>query len=369
MTTPPGCRRRRACTIPRHEHDALRRGLRRGHEGPEVARDREPGPHRAEEPAPPRGLRLRGQHRRRRRHPHPDAPRLPRARDAAPWASPFPPPGALRGRASSSCRATRARRRRARRSSRAIVAEEGQSLLGWRDVPTDDSPIGPTARSVEPGFRQVFVGRGPARARPRRVRAQALRDPQARRARGGAPAGSPSKDTSTCRACPSHTLIYKGMLSADQIETMFPDVTDPLVESALALVHQRFSHQHLPVVAARPPVPLHRPQRRDQHPARQHQLDARARGPLPLGAARRRPPEALPHHHRGRQRLGHLRQRARVPGHGRAAPAPGRAHDDPRALGGPRVDEPRAQGLLRVPRLPDGALGRPGLDRLHRRHA
>src|SRR5207245_11499574 len=44
----------------------------------------------------------------------------------------------------------------------------------------------------------------------------------------------------------ANTLIYKGMLSADQIEGMFPDVTDPLVESALALVHQRFSTNTFP---------------------------------------------------------------------------------------------------------------------------
>src|SRR5262249_58585031 len=44
----------------------------------------------------------------------------------------------------------------------------------------------------------------------------------------------------------ARTLVYKGMLSADQIETMYPDVTDPSVESALALVHQRFSTNTFP---------------------------------------------------------------------------------------------------------------------------
>src|SRR5262249_58776116 len=41
-----------------------------------------------------------------------------------------------------------------------IVHEEGQTILGWREVPTDDSPVGPTARSVEPVMKQVFVARG-----------------------------------------------------------------------------------------------------------------------------------------------------------------------------------------------------------------
>ena len=68
------------------------------------------------------------------------------------------------------------------------------------------------------------------------------------------------------------------MLTADQIEPMFPDLTDPDVESALALVHQRFSTNTFPSWPLAHPVPLHRAQRRDQHAARQHQLDARARG-------------------------------------------------------------------------------------------
>ena len=55
-----------------------------------------------------------------------------------------------------------------------------------------------------------------------------------------------SGSTSTCPSLSANTLIYKGMLSADQIEGMFPDVTDPLVESALALVHQRFSTNTFP---------------------------------------------------------------------------------------------------------------------------
>jgi glutamate synthase (ferredoxin) len=126
-----------------------------------------------------------------------------------------------------------------------IIREEGQTLLGWRDVPTDDSPVGPTARSVEPVFKQVFIGRGPAvpdRAAferklyviRKRVEHAIWRSELGERKFFYLPSLS------------SNTLIYKGMLSADQIETMYPDVTDPLVESALALVHQRFSTNTFP---------------------------------------------------------------------------------------------------------------------------
>ena len=166
----------------------------------------------------------------------------------------------------------------------------------------------------------------------------------------------------------ANTLIYKGMLSADQIEGMFPDVTDPLVDSALALVHQRFSTNTFPS------WPLAHPYRLIAHNGEintlrgQHQLDARARGDLPLLGAGGRPREDHAGGGGGRQRLRRLRQRARVPRDGGAAAAAGRAHDDPRGLGRPRRHERGAQGLLRVPRLPHGALGRPRLHRLHRRH-
>jgi len=126
-----------------------------------------------------------------------------------------------------------------------IVVEEGQVVLGWRPVPTDSSPIGPSARSVEPTFEQVFVARGaavPDRAAFERklyiIRKRAEHEVR--------------KSAITTRqyfylpSLSANTLIYKGMLSADQIEGMFPDVTDPLVESALALVHQRFSTNTFP---------------------------------------------------------------------------------------------------------------------------
>ena len=79
------------------------------------------------------------------------------------------------------------------------------------------------------------------------------------------------------RACRRSTLIYKGMLTADQIEPMFPDLARSGRRVGARAGAPALQHQHVPVVAARAPVPLHRAQRRDQHAARQHQLDARAR--------------------------------------------------------------------------------------------
>jgi glutamate synthase (NADPH) large chain len=126
-----------------------------------------------------------------------------------------------------------------------IVEEEGQCLLGWRDVPTDDHMLGASARSVEPTIKQVFVGRGPGV----RDRAQFERKLYViRRLFEKAIVGLdiPDRTFAYVPSLSCNTLIYKGMLSADQIETMYPDLVDPDMESALALVHQRFSTNTFP---------------------------------------------------------------------------------------------------------------------------
>jgi glutamate synthase (NADPH/NADH) large chain len=126
-----------------------------------------------------------------------------------------------------------------------IVEEEGQVLLGWRDVPTDDRMLGDSACTVEPTIKQVFVGRGPA------VRDRAHFERKLyviRRLFEKAMVGLdiPEKTFAYVPSLSCNTLIYKGMLSADQIESMYPDLVDPDMESALALVHQRFSTNTFP---------------------------------------------------------------------------------------------------------------------------
>jgi glutamate synthase (NADPH/NADH) large chain len=126
-----------------------------------------------------------------------------------------------------------------------IVEEEGQVLLGWRDVPTDDHLLGDSARAVEPTIKQVLVGAG----RAVRDRAQFERKLYViRRLFEKAMVGLdiPERTFAYVPSLSCNTLIYKGMLSADQIETMYPDLVDPDMESALALVHQRFSTNTFP---------------------------------------------------------------------------------------------------------------------------
>ena len=114
-------------------------------------------------------------------------------------------------------------------------------------------------------------------------------------------------------------------------------------------------------------LPHGRAQRRDQHAARQRQLDGGAAGVRVVAAVRRRHHQAVADLLRGP--VGHrlLRQRARVPGDGRLQPGARRHDADPRGVGRQPADGWQAPRLLRVSRLPDGAVGRPGRHGLHRR--
>jgi glutamate synthase (NADPH) large chain len=109
-----------------------------------------------------------------------------------------------------------------------IVEGEGQRLLGWRDVPVDLGKIGSTAAAVAPAFEQLFVTGS-------ELQLYVIRKLIERA----------TQDAYVC-SLSSRTLIYKGMLTASQIAGMFPDLSDPGVESALALVHQRFSTNTFP---------------------------------------------------------------------------------------------------------------------------
>ena len=130
-----------------------------------------------------------------------------------------------------------------------IVAEEAQTLLGWRDVPTDDTPLGETARQGEPAIRQVFIGRGGGRGDGPDAQAWFERKLYVIRKRIAREADGLALDESHLfyiASLSSQTIVYKGMLIADQVTTMFPDLVEPDFESALALVHSRFSTNTFP---------------------------------------------------------------------------------------------------------------------------
>jgi glutamate synthase (NADPH) large chain len=121
-----------------------------------------------------------------------------------------------------------------------VAAEEGLEVLGWRDVPTDPTGVGPTARSVMPAFRQLFV-RGAAGASGLELerRAFCLRKVAERRARE-------ERLGLYFPSLSGRTLVYKGMLTTDQLATFFADLTDERFTSAIGLVHSRFSTNTFP---------------------------------------------------------------------------------------------------------------------------
>ena len=128
---------------------------------------------------------------------------------------------------------------------RAILIE-GMELLGWRDVPVDNSTIGKTARSVEPVIKQVFVGAGPGIV-DQLAFERRLYCVRKRTAWGVRRAGL-NDNNENFYACSlsSKTLIYKGQLMAPQLETYYLDLQDPNMVSALALAHSRYSTNTFP---------------------------------------------------------------------------------------------------------------------------
>jgi glutamate synthase (ferredoxin) len=126
-----------------------------------------------------------------------------------------------------------------------IVRQEGQQVLGWRTVPTNNSPIGPSAKACEPVIRQVFIGRagGVADELAFERKLYVIR----KRVECAVKASSiPHRAAFYIPSLSYKTIVYKGMLNADQIATYYPDVVDPAVESALAMVHSRFSTNTFP---------------------------------------------------------------------------------------------------------------------------
>ncbi|WP_241145031.1 glutamate synthase-related protein [Achromobacter xylosoxidans] len=126
------------------------------------------------------------------------------------------------------------------------VRAEGQVVLGWRNVPVDvDMPMSPTVRDCEPVIRQLFIGRGADVMVPDAlerklyvIRKTASHAIQNMHLAHGKEYFVPSASV--------RTVVYKGLLLADQVGRYYRDLADPRTVSALALVHQRFSTNTFP---------------------------------------------------------------------------------------------------------------------------
>lgn len=126
------------------------------------------------------------------------------------------------------------------------VRIEGQVVLGWRNVPVDETmPMSPFVRAKEPVIRQIFIGRGPdimvTDALERKlyvIRKSSGHAIQALKLLHGKEFFVPSMS--------ARTIVYKGLLLADQVGVYYKDLQDPRCISALSLVHQRFSTNTFP---------------------------------------------------------------------------------------------------------------------------
>ncbi len=126
-----------------------------------------------------------------------------------------------------------------------VVQAEGQIYLGARTVPTDNSMLGETAKASEPFVRQVFIGRGPETLDENEferklyvIRKRAYNEIRVSTI-GGA-------EYWYVVSLSHKTMVYKGMLTTNQLEQYFLDLQNPLMESAIALVHSRFSTNTFP---------------------------------------------------------------------------------------------------------------------------
>ncbi|CAK0763559.1 Ferredoxin-dependent glutamate synthase 1 [Gammaproteobacteria bacterium] len=137
-----------------------------------------------------------------------------------------------------------AERQRAEAAFAALVSTEGQQLLGWRDVPVDNRGLGASVLPTEPMIRQAFVAAAAGLSQDgferklfviRKLVEKTLRESDLSERR-----------TFYITSFSSRTIVYKGMLLADQVGEFYPDLGDERVTSALALVHQRFSTNTFP---------------------------------------------------------------------------------------------------------------------------
>ncbi|MEI6667337.1 MAG: glutamate synthase large subunit [Acidobacteriota bacterium] len=126
-----------------------------------------------------------------------------------------------------------------------IAVDEGQSVVGWRDVPTADTSLGVTARASQPVIRQIVIGRGAGTAKGdtferalyviRRLVEKAI-----------SRSSLPGRSHFYVASLSARTLVYKGMLNANQLAAFYPDLNDDAFVSCLAMVHSRFSTNTFP---------------------------------------------------------------------------------------------------------------------------
>jgi len=136
-------------------------------------------------------------------------------------------------------------RRKLEQTFEQIIQSEGQVFLGWRTVPVDNSSLGDSAKACEPFMRQIFIGRG-AEVTDEKVferKLYLIRKRAYSEIRASTMSGAESWYVASL-SC--KTIVYKGMLLTDQLHKYFLDLSNPAMETAIALVHSRFSTNTFP---------------------------------------------------------------------------------------------------------------------------
>ena len=240
------------------------------------------------------------------------------------------------------------------------VEAEGQRVVTWRDIPVEKDYVGITANWFAPYIKQLVVAASDDLAADQDAFERKLYVIR----RVAELAAGPDL---VIPSFSSRTIVYKGMLTAPQLLGYYPDLQDERTKAALALVHSRFSTNTFPSWE------LAHPYRMIAHNGEINTL----RGNVNWMRARESQlrselfgddlEKVLPVVRPGRLGLGDVRQRARAARARRPQP-PARADDDGAGgVGGARRPARPPAGVLRVPLVPDGAVGRAGRDLLHRR--
>ncbi len=123
------------------------------------------------------------------------------------------------------------------------ITGTGQRLIGWRHVPVDESSLGPVARESAPHIEQVLVGSAEATEKSFERKLFVIRKWAERTVRE---AGQADGSAFYMPSLSARTIIYKGLLLAEQLTAYYRDLDDPTMTSTLAMVHQRFSTNTFP---------------------------------------------------------------------------------------------------------------------------
>jgi glutamate synthase (NADPH/NADH) large chain len=126
-----------------------------------------------------------------------------------------------------------------------IVEAEGLQVIGWRDVPTDESSLGALARDAMPTFRQVFIAGADGIQLERRAYVIRKRAEHELGTKGPGQDG-PGRETVYFPSLSGQTMVYKGMLTTPQLKAFYLDLQDDRLASALGIVHSRFSTNTFP---------------------------------------------------------------------------------------------------------------------------